>query len=119
MFTPEASRHAWVIIPKFGGALSLIGSTFLLRDIGRKWKDVPLTTEVLAHITIANVFIAFWECFLSTWLVPKDSNAFMASGNTATCEMQGFISVCAFMTLEVSYTILAVLCEYTKKYFMY
>lgn len=43
-------------------------------------------------------------------MVPKDDSlAFMAAGNTATCEAQGFISVVAFITLEFSYTILSVL----------
>lgn len=106
----SSALKAWAIIPKVGGSLSLIGSAFLLRDVGRKWENVPLTTEVLAQITIANMFIAFWECFLSTWMVPKDSSsAYMASGNMATCNVQGFIAVVSFICLEISYTILSVL----------
>lgn len=106
---PFGSLTAWAIIPKVGGAFSLIGSTLILRDIGRKWANVPLTTEVLAHITVANTVIAFWECFLSTWMVPAGSSAYMATGNTTTCNVQGFISVVAFIVLELSYTILSVL----------
>lgn len=103
-------HKAIAILPKVGGSLSIIGSSLLLRDVVRKRQDVPLTTEVIANITVANLFIAFWECFLSTWMVPRDTSvAYMASGNTASCEAQGFITVVNLIVLEFSYTILSVL----------
>ena len=106
-----ATLKAWAILPKVGGSLSTIGSILILRDIAKKWEKVPLTTEVMALISVANLCIAFWECFLSTWMVPRDSYAYMAAGNTATCEAQGFISVMMFIILEISYTILSTLCK--------
>jgi len=109
MVSVSAALKAFAILPKVGGSFSIVGSCLVLRDVGRKWQKVPLTTEVVAHITVANLFIAFWECFLSTWMVPKDSPAFMATGNTVTCNVQGFISVGMFIILESSYAILSVL----------
>ncbi|KAL7537879.1 hypothetical protein ACHAWF_005928 [Thalassiosira exigua] len=105
----DVCLKAVAILPKVGGSLSIVGSTLMLRDIVKKWKSITLTVEVLSHITVANLFIAFWECFLSTWMVPRDSPAFGAAGNRATCEVQGFITLLMFVVLEVSYTILAVL----------
>mmetsp|Transcript_31110 Transcript_31110/g.65650 ORF Transcript_31110/g.65650 Transcript_31110/m.65650 type:complete len:366 (+) Transcript_31110:328-1425(+) len=105
----DAVGKTFAIFPKVSGSLSIIGSCLILRDIGKKWHKVPLTTEVVAHITVANLFIAFWECFLSTWMVPKDSGAYMAKGNTATCNAQGFIAVTMYAILALSYTILSVL----------
>ena len=80
----SSTLKAFAIIPKVGGSLSIIGSCLILCDVGRKWQNVPLATEVVAHITVANLFIAFWECFLSTWMVPRGSPAYMARGNVAT-----------------------------------
>ena len=40
-------------------------------------------------IAAANLFLGIFENFLSTWMVPKGSPAFMAYGNTATCDTQG------------------------------
>lgn len=104
-----AISKSLAILPKIGGTFSIVGSSLLLRDIGRKWEKVPLTTEVMAHITIANLCYAFWNCFLSTWMVPKGSPAVFATGNTATCNVQGFIATTMFIILEMSYTILSVL----------
>lgn len=105
-----AVLKSWAIIPKVGGAFSIIGSCLILRDIRKKWPKVPLTTEVITNITVANLFIAFWECFLSTWMVPKDTlYADLTAGNTATCEAQGFIAGTMFIVLELSYAVLAIL----------
>lgn len=103
----KTCSKAFAIIPKVSGSLSMIGCGLVLRDIGKKWPTIPLTTEIMAHVTVAALFIAFWDSFLSTWMVPKDSWAFLAAGNTATCETQGFISVVMFIILEISYTILS------------
>ena len=107
------SHHkAYAIIPKVGGILSIIGCVLILRDVSLKVKEhkaIPLTAKIMTLITVANLFIAFWENFLSTWMVPKESVAFMASGNAATCDLQAFISVLMYMILETAYTMLSAL----------
>eukprot|EP00986_Skeletonema_menzelii_P002696 scaffold747_cov145-Skeletonema_menzelii.AAC.22 len=110
----EINSHdkAFAIIPKVGGILSIIGCVLILRDVFlkvKKHKTIPLTAKIMTLITVANLFIAFWENFLSTWMVPKDSGAFMASGNVRTCNLQAFISVLMYMIVETAYTMLSAL----------
>ena len=110
----EFNSHdkAFAIIPKVGGVLSIIGCVLILRDVVLKVKEhktIPLTAKIMTLITVANLFIAFWENFLSTWMVPKDSVAFMASGNARTCNLQAFISVLMYMIVETAYTMLSAL----------
>jgi hypothetical protein len=111
----EHNSHmkTFVIVAKVGGVLSMIGSLLILRDVTLKVKlhrTIPLTTKIMTLITVAILFIGFWESFLSTWMVPKDSpNAFLASGNVTTCNIQGFISVWMFIIVETAYTMLSAL----------
>ena len=115
-FLEDVKSHphlkAFAIIPKVGGSLSIIGSVFLIRDVILTMKEhstIPLTTKIITLITVANLFMAFWEDFLSTWMVPADSLAFMAAGNITTCNFQGFISASAYMIVTTAYTMLSVL----------
>ena len=119
-YASESNPHdkAFAIIPKIGGGLTIIGSVMILRDIAFKIKrnrTIPLITKIMTLITVANLFIGFWENFLSTWMVPKDSESihgspvFMASGNIATCNTQAFITVLMFVIVETAYTMLSVL----------
>lgn len=105
-------RVAFAILPKVGGVLSIIGSVMILRDIGLKFfkgqRTLPLITKVMTLITVANLFLGC-DHFLSTWMVPTDSGAFMASGNITTCNMQGFTSTLMIFIVETTYTLLSIL----------
>lgn len=108
----DSHHKAFAVIPKVGGILSIIGSILILRDVFLKFKEhktIPLTTKMMTLITVANLFLGFWENFLSTWMVPRDSMAFMASGNVTTCNLQAFISVLMYMIVETAYTMLSAL----------
>ncbi len=108
----DSHHKAFAIIPKVGGILSIIGSILILRDVFLKFKEhktIPLTTKMMTLITVANLFLGFWENFLSTWMVPRDTLAFMASGNVTTCNLQAFISVLMYMIVETAYTMLSAL----------
>jgi len=108
----DSHEKAFAVIPKIGGVLSIIGSLLILRDVFLKFKEhktIPLTTKIMTLITVANLALGFWENFLSTWMVPKDSKAFLASGNVTTCNLQAFISVSMYMVVETAYTMLSAL----------
>ena len=90
----SAHDKAFAIIPKAGGLLTIIGS---------------IMREIMTLIAAANLFLGIFENFLSTWMVPKSSPAFMAYGNTATCDTQGFISVLMFVVTTSAYTMLSAL----------
>jgi len=108
----DSHHKCFAIIPKVGGFLSIIGSILILRDVFLKFKQqktIQLTTKMMTLITVANLFLGFWENFLSTWMVPRDSLAFMASGNVTTCNLQAFISVLMYMIVETAYTMLSAL----------
>ena len=118
MVTSSSHDKAFVIIPKVGGVLSIIGSLLLLRDVALKIKGheaIPLTTKIITLITVAALFIGFFESFLSTWMIPKDSDACLASGNVTTCNVQAFISVWMFIVVETGYSMLSVLYYMTAR----
>lgn len=108
----SAHDKAFAVIPKIGGGLTVIGSIMILRDMALKIKanrTIPLTGEIMTLIAAANLFLGIFENFLSTWMVPKGSPAFMAYGNTATCDTQGFITVLMLVVTTTAYTMLSVL----------
>mmetsp|Transcript_21028 Transcript_21028/g.35928 ORF Transcript_21028/g.35928 Transcript_21028/m.35928 type:complete len:394 (-) Transcript_21028:33-1214(-) len=108
----DSHEKAFAVIPKIGGVLSIIGSLLILRDVFLKFKEhktIPLTTKIMTLITVANLALGFWENFLSTWMVPKDSIAFLASGNVTSCNFQAFVAVSMYMVVETAYTMLSVL----------
>jgi hypothetical protein len=108
----SAHDKAFAIIPKCGGFLTITGSIMILRDMALKIKanrTIPLTGEIMTLIAAANLFLGIFENFLSTWMVPKSSPAFMAYGNTVTCDTQGFISVLMLVVTTSAYTMLSAL----------
>ncbi|KAL7441498.1 hypothetical protein ACHAXM_011545 [Skeletonema potamos] len=109
----DPNFKAIVIIPKVGGVLSMVGSLLILRDVTLKIKlhrTIPLSTKIMTLITVALLFIGFWDSFLSTWMVPKDSpHAFLASGNVTTCNIQAFFAVSMLIIVETAYTMLSAL----------
>ncbi|CAB9515998.1 expressed unknown protein [Seminavis robusta] len=85
-----------VLVPKFTGGLSMIGSCLICWTI---LKDPRANFRKSYHrlmfgIGFGDVFYSL-TMFLSTWPIPKDDpNApWLASGNEATCLAQGFVQV--------------------------
>ncbi|KAL7527032.1 hypothetical protein ACHAWF_002008 [Thalassiosira exigua] len=91
----SALEKSIAIIPKVGGTLSMVASTFIVRDVALRWRSsrrsVPLTSAVVGCISVADWLYAFFGAFLSTWMAPSDSGHYLASGNARTCAAQGFI----------------------------
>lgn len=109
---------ATAIIPKVGGALSLIACSFIMRDVSAKWREklrVSLTSILIFCISVADWLASFFSAFMSTWMAPSDALVwdgrpiYLAAGNTATCTAQGFITT---LTIAASMSYYAVLMIY-------
>ncbi|KAL7546427.1 hypothetical protein ACHAWF_009761 [Thalassiosira exigua] len=100
------------IIPKVGGALSLVACTAIIRDVSIKWhrkKTVPLTSVIVFCISVADWIFSLFGAFLSTWMIPPDSGHYLASGNTQSCTAQGFIVALSIGASMGYYTVLMIL----------
>mmetsp|Transcript_27768 Transcript_27768/g.42020 ORF Transcript_27768/g.42020 Transcript_27768/m.42020 type:complete len:291 (-) Transcript_27768:690-1562(-) len=126
----SAKYIAPLIIVKFTGAVSIIGSCAIVFDIlkkkamdkrngkvmngNRKKKLRSTTNRIILLMSICDIIYSFFAWFLGTWMVPKESGAFWASGNQATCTAQGFIQVlfygsatCMNAILAIAYVLMA------------
>ena len=66
----EGIWKSYLIIPKFGGVISMIASAFLARDILRKWREkhaIPLNDAVLFGISVVNIIGSFFCWFMTSW----------------------------------------------------
>jgi hypothetical protein len=109
-----AIRRSFAIIPKFGGVISIIGSTLLARHIitpkKKPWGGVPLTGRMLFWISIVDIIVSFFVYFMSTWMAPRGSLGLpFAAGITRTCTAQGFILLFGMTYFATTYSALAVL----------
>eukprot|EP00985_Skeletonema_marinoi_P012410 scaffold5990_cov143-Skeletonema_marinoi.AAC.1 len=80
----------------------------IIRDISMKWhekRSVPLPSVILFCISVANWLLSLFSFFLSTWMMPRDSGAFLAAGNTQSCTAQVFISTLTMAASQTYYTV--------------
>ncbi|KAL7526275.1 hypothetical protein ACHAWF_001706 [Thalassiosira exigua] len=107
----EQVWKSYLIIPKFGAVVSIAASSFLARDIIRKWyakKPVPLSNSVIFGISIVNIVGTFFGWFMTSWMIPRGDAPF-AAGNQATCNAQGFFVSMSYIYYVTAYTGLAAL----------
>mmetsp|Transcript_25203 Transcript_25203/g.41347 ORF Transcript_25203/g.41347 Transcript_25203/m.41347 type:complete len:280 (-) Transcript_25203:620-1459(-) len=94
--TDDQKDLAMVIAGKIGGALSMFGSSFIIRDVYKRWRKkrhnghLPTATYLVLSMSIGDVGTSFFAFVLGSWLVPKGQFP-LASGNQATCEAQAFL----------------------------
>ena len=70
----QQDRIAYAILPKFGGTLSIISSTFLARDIlinRHEKKSLSLKNAMLLGISINDIIGCFFSYFMTTWMIPR------------------------------------------------
>ena len=92
----------------------MIGSFLIIRDIRRRSrenKDVPLTSLILCELSLADFISAFFAMFIGTWMVPRESGAYLAAGTDASCTMQGFLAYLFYSMSIFSNTTLAIACK--------
>jgi hypothetical protein len=79
------------IVPKFSGALSCIGSGYIIYDVVKDpVKRKKPYRRIMIGMSIADLFSSFFLYFLSSWPIPSGYNVF-AIGNAGTCAAQGFL----------------------------
>lgn len=80
------------IVPHFSSALSILGSAWIIIDIVRDHNKKLGTVYHRLLLGMSSVdLLSSCFYFLSTWPIPEGTpNVYAASGNTATCTMQGF-----------------------------
>jgi hypothetical protein len=86
---------AEALVPKFGAALSLFGSSMILYELHLDWRQGNArdgaTSRILVSMSIADIIFSLGY-FLTTWPAPSDLNYIRFNvGNQATCTFQGFI----------------------------
>ena len=108
-----STEEALEIVPKFTGAISIIGSLFVARHITKtkQWGEISLTNMMMFHISVVDIITSFFVSFMSSWMAPPSSAPFLmyAAGTTATCTAQGFFAVFSVAYFSTAYTLLAVL----------
>jgi hypothetical protein len=89
-FTPTQKTLA--ILPKCTGFLSLMGSLFIFQDVVLHKRPITrVYYRIMFGLSCADMIASIVNIF-STWPMPPDSGAFLASGTTATCTAQGFFN---------------------------
>ena len=107
----------WVV--KIGGLLSIIATSFTMRDILTRFlhgETVRLTSKLIFEWALACMGASFWSAFMSTWMVPEDSGVYMASGNLTTCTFQGFLDSFLYGITVLTYTVLAIVYCFLVKF---
>ena len=91
-FDTHQTICVWIM--KFIGVLSMIASYFIIRDIVIRYYNrerIRLTSKVIFELSIGDFFGTFFSAVMGTWMVPKESGAYMAAGSVASCTAQGFL----------------------------
>jgi hypothetical protein len=107
----------WIV--KCGGLLSMLATTFTMRDILMRFlhgETIRLTSKLIFEWALACLGASFWSAFLSTWMVPEETGVYMAAGDTTTCTLQGFLDSFLYGTSVLTYTVLAITYCYLVKF---
>jgi hypothetical protein len=80
---------------KVMGTLSMLASYFIVRDIVIRYyrrERIRLTSKMIFELSIGDFFGSFFSAFMGTWMVPRESGAYMATGTMGSCTAQGFLT---------------------------
>jgi hypothetical protein len=85
-------QRALAILPKITGSASVICSSLIAYSVIRdKRNRSKVYHRLLLGMSIADLSSSFWLA-LSTWPIPKETGILWASGNTLSCNFQGFFT---------------------------
>lgn len=87
-----AQEKAIAIVPKFTSLLSMFGSGFIIMKVIKKPRNQQTTYHRLLFGMSLCDLLASTCFFFTTWPIPREENVYAASGNQATCIVQGFFS---------------------------
>ena len=92
-----------VIVVKISAALSIFGSTYILKLVWGKWRKKKSSIDpyqrILVGLSIFDILFSFFYAFLGTWMTPAETGWWSAVGNTKTCTVQGFFLVMGYGTV--------------------
>lgn len=120
--SPESSEQRSVImvwLVKAGGILSIVATSLTIRDILLRFlhgEKIRLTSKLIFEWALSCLGASFWSSFLSTWMIPKETGIYMASGNTVTCTIQGFLDNFFYGISVLTYTILSLTYSFLVKF---
>ncbi|KAL9184612.1 hypothetical protein ACHAXT_012582 [Thalassiosira profunda] len=113
---PKHQKSA-ILLMKLGGLLSVTACAFIMRNVIIRYhrgERIRLTHKLVFELSLSLFWASFFSPFMSTWMVPRDSGAYQAAGNTASCTLQGFVdsfmyglSVLLNAILALTYCIIA------------
>eukprot|EP00565_Helicotheca_tamesis_P004876 CAMPEP_0185741244 /NCGR_PEP_ID=MMETSP1171-20130828/38857_1 /TAXON_ID=374046 /ORGANISM="Helicotheca tamensis, Strain CCMP826" /LENGTH=127 /DNA_ID=CAMNT_0028413203 /DNA_START=60 /DNA_END=443 /DNA_ORIENTATION=- len=83
-----------VIIAKIAGLISIVGSSFILRDLFRndRIKLKSTKNQIILCLSISDIISSLFLHVIGTWFVPKGL-MYGSYGNITTCEVQGYIGI--------------------------
>ena len=119
--TTEQTNLAMVIASKISGALSITGSSFIIRDVSKRWRKkigrvnnetLATTTFLVLSMSLADLGSSFFAYFLGSWMAPKEGGFPGAAGNEATCTAQAFMFNMFFTAGGYSNGMLSLTCEF-------
>ncbi len=101
LLSEQSFRLALAVAPKVSASLSIIGSSFIIRDVLKQRRRrrrshqveqcLPATSRVILSMSVADLGSSFFAHFLSTWMVPRGTyDAALAAGNVGTCKAQAY-----------------------------
>jgi len=97
------------ILPKLSSFLSIMGSSFILWMVWRKWKNDKMGIDpyqrIMIGYSIFDILFSFFYWFLGTWMTPSETGWWGALGNEQSCTAQGFFSVFVYGTAMYQFSL--------------
>ena len=87
----ERQIAAYLIIPKFQAALSIVGSGYVIQDVLRNPRKRSESTyhRIMVALSTSDIIYSFFTWLLTSWPFPKGSQMF-ARGSVVFCDVAGF-----------------------------
>ena len=96
-----------VILPKFTGMLSILGSSLIIYHILKSPDRRRLVYHRLVMTMSLSDLLSSFAIFISSWPMPAGS-AYLAVGNQATCDAHGFVAQAAAIATPSYNTMLSI-----------
>lgn len=103
-------RRYIAVSARCGGSLTLLGSAYILYDIGKDERRRTSTkNRIVLLMSVCDLLMSFFGAIIGTTLVPAGMGVPGAVGNQATCTLQGFM-VSASASASATYNVSLAIC---------
>lgn len=96
--TRDQAYYAMSIAAKPSGLISLISSSFIVRDVYKKSRKscnekLSMTSRIVLNMSLSDIGSSFWMHFIGSWMCPPQYSDLVpfAHGTPATCAAQAFL----------------------------